>query len=771
MEPLAKPSGQLLPSGARQPISLAAHTRRVSEEAAGILAARPFLIYKYAARTGRNLAQVVRLCAKWHDAGKAHERWQKPCQEDYSEWLKTGKTTALNLQRANFRHEMDSLAKLNASEDGRLVPWLGYAAIAAHHGKLGLQHEKRWVDYSSYWNQFMKTADAASFDEAITLRYEYDGPRALLQLADHRASAAEEFQALPRFRDFDYTFPAAWQKRGVQKLVAEVWDEPFAMLRAPTGAGKTDASLLWAQRQIAAGRADRLIIAMPTRFTATALSVAVTGNLSRTGLYHSSAWFQASTQPTETGRAGWKKELEYARLLETPVTVTTLDHLCICLTGAREDHHGIFWAMAHACVVIDEADFYDDFTQRNMVVLLRALRLLKVPVLVMSATLPESARQLYGLSGLHTPGIREDTSKDGEVEANRPRCQLVAAGACAVPEDVAELLQRGIAGEPLIIYANTVRRAQAYWKWFKDHEFADVVLYHSRFMEPHKAQIEERLRGMLGADAWRKNEQHGVAILTQIGELSVNISADLMVSDLCPIDRLTQRVGRLSRFAAADRGDQRQNVVGELHLVEPQSLDKEGNPQFYPAPYGSFHKGKGWQMTPVLEHSRAWLTPGTYSARQFVDLVNRLYPEVPDPAARAKENQDLLEQSVVSNWLVLPFHEIAPDDDSTQVWKSRDIDAQKVVYAEVDFSLDLGSDTHYFPNSTAFREWALSHSITIPAHEHKAGLDTGRLEQVTIIIGRGNKAEKIAAVRKPFYSIEKGLVLYQLGEKDDFMGD
>ena len=44
------------------------------------------------------------------------------------------------------------------------------------------------------------------------------------------------------------------------------------------------------------------------------------------------------------------------------------------MTGTREDHHAIFFNLAHSCLVIDEADFYDDFTQQNIVMLLRALR-------------------------------------------------------------------------------------------------------------------------------------------------------------------------------------------------------------------------------------------------------------------------------------------------------------------------------------------------------------------------------------------------------------
>ena len=57
---------------------------------------------------------------------------------------------------------------------------------------------------------------------------------------------------------------------------------------------------------------------------------------------------------------------EFAKHFETPVTVCTIDHLLISLTHTKEEHHAITFNMAHSCVVIDEADFYDEFTQANI---------------------------------------------------------------------------------------------------------------------------------------------------------------------------------------------------------------------------------------------------------------------------------------------------------------------------------------------------------------------------------------------------------------------
>ncbi|HEX8327756.1 MAG TPA: CRISPR-associated helicase Cas3' [Hymenobacter sp.] len=759
MELLAKPDGT----------TLADHTQHVRDEVAHVLAARPYLIYKYAVRTGQSLLALVDACARWHDEGKAHSAWQQACRKDFEDSQRTGKVQGLHLLKSGVRHEFASLVKMRKNAGNNWLPASAYAAVAAHHGKLGFRHQKRWADdptFAPFWHQKflplsaeLQPDKAADFDQAIARRYEYGGLRALLRLADHRASAQEAHRntktpAVPKLGAFRYKFP--WAKpTGVQELIPQFWDEPFALLRAPTGAGKTDAALLWAQRQVMTGRADRLVWAMPTRFTANALYISTTETLSSTGIYHSSAWFLAQQREKEQhGRgeysAAWKQELDYARLFETPTTVTTIDQLCLALTATREDHHATFWNMAHSCVVVDEADFYDDFTQRNLVVLLRALRLLNVPVLLMSATLPASALELYALSGLRAAKIWEDLTN-----YDRIRFQLHRAGPAELPDDLAPLLERGLNGEPLIIYANTVGRAQAYWDWFQHAKMKHpVVLYHSRFTEPDKKDVEQKLLAMLGPKAWENDVPTGVAILTQIGELSVNISADLMLADLCPTDRLAQRAGRLSRFTK--RFDKRGEVVGELHLITPHKTDKKGDKSFYPAPYGHYRQGQGWITSAVLEQAEAQLIPGDYSARRLVDLVNELYPKVVEENTDVWENRRALEDAIVTNWLLLPKAETDQEDEETHRWKSRDIGPQKIVYACTNFSfINIDGDPRVFTNSFAFREWALPHAISISVYDFRRAQQAGKLEEITIHVSQ--ETEVIWTVKTHYYNSLQGL--------------
>jgi CRISPR-associated endonuclease/helicase Cas3 len=762
--PLAKPTG----------ITLDEHVGNLITQAELLFERRSFVVGKYRKFTGEDFASAVRDSAQWHDAGKKHPHWQDCCQKDFEEFRQLSESQkkrfrGKHLQKVPIRHELASLEFIRCKNAN--VSLTARVAIASHHSKLSRRekHKRRWVDknypeFEKFWKEFTNLdADVrrTNFCEVVKQRYRFAGVRSWLQLIDHRASAFEQKEELPSFFKFDYKFPYD-EKRGVQEVIEELWDEPFAILRAPTGAGKTDAALLWAQHQIEQQRADRVIFAMPTRFTANALSISKAEDLSAVGLYHSSAWYKR-----REGKAGLSveinklidKEQELARKLEMPCVVTTVDHLCLCLTGTREDHHAIFFGLANSCVVIDEADFYDEFTQANIVLLLRVLKLLEVPVLLMSATVPESARAIYKKSGFNVSPVFED-----KTDYENPRCQIVKYGAAEKPEDVAELLQRALEGEPLIIYANTVERAQAYYRWFKDRvresdcklRAKDVVLYHSRFTEPHKLKKESKLLRKLGKKSWRRNWQHGVAILTQIGEISVNISADLMISDLCPLDRLAQRAGRLSRFK--ERGDGKENVIGELFVVEPQKFSKKsGAVEFYPAPYGEYKNG--WQPSKFLLQSRELLSDDKYSAKTFVDLVNRLYPNVPEIKVHARENQKKLNDLILNNWLILPAEDVKEDQEETLHWRCRDIPPQSTIYIEEEASNIFDGKSEALPtNKTELRQWEIRRGINIYAYEFHQAIENGLLESRKFSFGYEKEIEiEKFVVRRGFYNENLGL--------------
>lgn len=722
---LAKPSG----------ITLEQHTAHVITEGEALIGV--FQQEKYQERVHKNLNDRIKLVCQFHDRGKKEIHWQKACQKDYAAYRKNPVCfVAENIRKAGVRHELFSARE--ATQNKMPLPLV--AAIAAHHGKLNVGYEQRWQSFPDIWKELkVMSWEKRSFAETANLQYEYSALRGILQFADHRASAREEGDYVPELKTFSYKFPHP-TKRPVQQLIADNWNKDLLLLRAPTGAGKTDASLLWAQLQIEHHRADRLVIAMPTRFTSNALSISVAESLSDTGLYHSSAWFTKFHQDVKDGiieRTNAKKEHELARLLETPVTVCTIDHLLMALTLTREDHHLITFNLANSCIVIDEADFYDEFTQANILVLLKALKEWKVPVLLMSASLPEVVLKDYQRIGYHINKILTDTSDE-----ERCRFEIKDIKDYSCVDDLGELLEKMMKAGKGIIYANTIDKAFEYASWFQERHFDDIIVYHSRFTEPDKQGKEAILIEALGKDAWKNGKAHGIAILTQIGEMSINISADMMISDLCPIDRLTQRAGRLCRF---DNGR-----VGELYVVRPYQ-----NGSLYPAPYGTPPaKGEtGWTACEAFELTDKLLEKKSYNSKELLGLLNRIYNEDVSFSIKARENAKHLEEYFMLNWLIGSKEMTKEDDTSNQFWKSRDIPAQETVFVSKPQST-------YFKNWHDFQEYKVSMSIEIPLYLIQKALKQHIIDVVNVSIGtEEEQKETIYVIREGFYTTFLGFTL------------
>lgn len=734
---LAKPSG----------ITLDTHRQNVVSEGALLVDNLHFVREKYQDFTGKDLLRRVELVCKFHDNGKElSDIWQTACQKDYEEyltWKKKNKDKSYkdyakqvdsgkNIRNASVRHEFYSLL------NNKTLPMVLQAAIAAHHSKLSEEFSERWEKegFKEFWSKFkVESYREKTLEQTAKAFYEYAGIRGLLQLADHRASAKEDGDFVPNCSAFHYNFPHA-EKRGVQKLIEKHWQDDLLLVRAPTGAGKTDASLLWASLQIENKRAERLIIAMPTRFTSNALAINVAETLSETGLYHSSAWFNKFQEKVDTGEIK-KQEAdkihEFARLLQTPITVCTIDHILMALT--REDHHLISFNMANACLVIDEADFYDDFTQANILVLLEILRYWKVPVLLMSASLPESILPLYQNIGYKVNEIIEDISDN-----DRTRFEIKDIKKYSELSEIEDLLNLCIEKDNAIIYTNTIDHAVLFYNWF-EKKGKKTILYHSRYTEPDKKDKELELINALGKDAWDNGTAKGIAIMTQIGEMSINISSDLMISELCPIDRLTQRAGRLCRFDKLK--------VGNLYVLIPQKKDS-----LYPAPYGTFDKKeKEWIACDAFVKTLKILDITYYNAKKLVSMLNTVYPGEYKFSTKSIANANNLKNYFQYNWLIRPAQQTATDEIDVNFWKSRDIAPNDTVYV-------TQPQSNYY-NYLSFQNWKLCNSIELPSYLINEGIKNHMIDIKNVIIN--DEKERIYVVRDGFYNKEKGVIFMDEG--------
>lgn len=276
-------------------------------------------------------------------------------------------------------------------------------------------------------------------------------------------------------------------------------------------------------------------------------------------------------------------------------------------------------------------------------------------------------------------------------------------------------------------------------------EIDNVHLYHSRFTEPDKLKKEEKIIKALGKKAWEEGCAKGIVIMTQIGEMSINISAEIMISELCPIDRMIQRTGRLCRFS---------DDMGKLYVLIPYR-----NKTIYPAPYGIL-ENNSWIPSKAFLMTKDVLHPKSYSSDDMTFLLNNVYKEKFEFSFEAKRNVGELEEMFRDNWLICPKDVSDEDDEGSKEWRSRNIVYQDDVFV-------CPPPTHQFRNYSEFLEYKLLYAISLP--EYLVIKGKNKLNRIDsgyeVKIGK-NSIVRLNVVRTGFYDEKMGL---DLTREDNFL--
>jgi CRISPR-associated endonuclease/helicase Cas3 len=374
-------------------------------------------------------------------------------------------------------------------------------------------------------------------------------------------------------------------------------------VKAGCGTGKTLAAYMWAAKNYPT---RRLYFCYPTTGTATEgfrdYLFDEAEKTPRVGadLFHGRSEIDfdiiLNTGPDIRSLSEEEARLESLKAWKTPVAACTVDTV---LGIVQNNRRGLFaWpALAQSAFVFDEIHAFDD---RLFGALLRFLSNVPgLPVLLMTASLPkvreEALRAVVAKLG------RELNPIPGPADLeDLPRYHRVT-----VPDNnplplVTQVIRSG--GKVLWV-CNTVGRVMDAAEKAKA---LNPLIYHSRFkyvdrVERHKQVIE----------AFKANGS-AVAICSQVAEMSLDLSADLLITDLAPVPPLIQRLGRLNRRAKSGQ------PTKPFVMVEPANQ----------LPY-----------TPVdMDAARTWLSKlpaKSISQKQLADLWEQTADQPPDSVASA----------------------------------------------------------------------------------------------------------------------------------------
>jgi len=307
------------------------------------------------------------------------------------------------------------------------------------------------------------------------------------------------------------------------------------VLRAPCGSGKTEACYI----PLLIGRnsvlPSRLIYSLPTRALVEDVAIRIKKGMSRIGL-----------PPIASSQHGANSEDPF---LKGEIVVATIDQTIgayCCTPLSLPVHLGNIPAGAavSSFLCFDEVHVYDhSLGLQTMLVLIERSIKLGLPFFVMSATLPDSFINWFKESEAFSDRIAIVEGKDEDVPKRRSRyVTLKWMGKLLEDEDI---LKCAASWRRLMVVCNTVNHAQKLYlnvkRELEDQGF-NVFLLHSRFLDKDRENIERRMKSCL-----KNSEEKTCLITTQVCEVGLDISCDLLLTELAPPDALIQRVGRCAR--------------------------------------------------------------------------------------------------------------------------------------------------------------------------------------------------------------------------------
>ena len=382
------------------------------------------------------------------------------------------------------------------------------------------------------------------------------------------------------FGDVFQTNGKPWVANPLQREMAEnVRPGAVYVLEMEMGSGKTEAALYLAYKLLAEHRHNGLYFALPTCLTSDKIYERVIPYLKSVlspetpapsaKRLHGKAWLhKALAQGGENGFETKKSEVDdwfdvRKRGLLAPFAVGTADQLLMSVIHVR---HSALRALGAAgkVVILDEVHSYDAYTGTLIKNLVESLRKWGCTVIILSATLTHKLRRdLLGVSEEPESSAAYPllSIRDGEnvtyhtLSAPEPEKVVQFRHTSRIEDSLQSALEHARRGECVLWVENTVAEAQKVFRQLALRKPSDVPLglIHSQFQEHSRSQNEGQWVKLYGKDASPQQREGGkILVGTQVLEQSVDIDADYLITRLCPVDMLLQRIGRLWRHRTLD---------------------------------------------------------------------------------------------------------------------------------------------------------------------------------------------------------------------------
>jgi len=319
------------------------------------------------------------------------------------------------------------------------------------------------------------------------------------------------------------------------------------VIRAPCGSGKTEACFvpfLFASNK---SLPNRLVYSLPTRALVEDIAERLRENTGKLGAFLSVS-YQHGANPEDP-------------FFKEDVVVTTIDqtigaYCCTPLSLPAYLGNIPAGAVTTAFLCFDEVHTYDHLLglQSMLALIEQSHGKLGLPFVVMSATLPDSFIEWF--EGRDVEVIE---GKDEYVPCRKNRkVRIHWVSKLLSEEDVLNVVSDDV---KVMVVCNTVFKAQEIYRKISgklSKKGMPVFILHSRFLPNDRSEIEREMKDVF------KSKKCGCLITTQVCEVGLDVSCDVMLTEVAPPDSLVQRIGRCAR-----RGGNGQVYVYDVKFPAP----------------------------------------------------------------------------------------------------------------------------------------------------------------------------------------------------------
>lgn len=385
--------------------------------------------------------------------------------------------------------------------------------------------------------------------------------RGLTIACDHLASSGyEEVQIGLDKKTIENSISLALQEKLKRQSPINLSDElyPFqnglrnfhgnAFLSAPTGSGKTEASLLWAGANQEIGK--RIFYVLPYTASINAMSkrLSLQFGEEKVGVLHGKACYFIYQTLLDREYENYDKAVKEARDIQglnkkiyRPLKILTPFQILKAFFGVK-GWESMTAEFAGGLFIFDEIHVYDAHTTALMLKAIERLNILEAKFLFLSATFPKFLKDKIRavVPNIEEISLNEDLEKDAEL-LNKARHRIrILEG--EIPEHLGKIISELEKGKRVLVVCNTVKRAQEIYQELQ-FEAETSALLHGRFILRDRERIEKRLSDVQ------------LLVGTQAVEVSLDLDFDVLFTEPAAIDALIQRFGRVNRKGEKEIAD------------------------------------------------------------------------------------------------------------------------------------------------------------------------------------------------------------------------